>query len=77
MKPQDLTWGTLSEKGWLREMVKKRVGAERLQFLQSYKSGIPLRSDWGSICQDTIRKYTDRLIQDCKMQGGISDNTRL
>ena len=69
-EPQEITWGTLSEKGWLREMVNKRFGTDRIQFLLKYKSGIPHRSEWGSICQDSIKLFTDKLITECKLSGG-------
>jgi hypothetical protein len=64
------SWGTLREKGWLRDMVNKRTGQDRLNFLLSYKRALPLRNDWGTMCCDTVRAFTDKLINECHGVGG-------
>ena len=72
------TWGNLREKSWLKEMVKKRNGTDRIDFLHKYRAAIPLRKDWGSMCPKVMTRYTDRLITNARaVQGGLGDNSGL
>lgn len=74
-----LVWGTLREKGFLRDMVKKRSGTERIEFLLQYRRALRHRKVWGTINKMAITAYADRLIRDCKhREGGVNcDNTGL
>lgn len=74
-----MVWGTLREKGFLRDMTKKRFGQERLDFLLKYKKSLSLREKWCGLDRRSITSYVDRLIRDCQSnaEGVFSDNSRL
>ena len=62
-KPEEqCSWGNLREKAWLRECLQKRTIPERIEFLHKYRNAIPLRQDWGTMCSQTMKAYTDRLL---------------
>jgi len=72
-------WGTLREKGWLRDMMKKRNPTESLSFLQAYQQGCMHRVDWGIIDPECIQRFTNKLIRESKLRlaGVKSDHSRL
>ena len=74
-----MVWGTLREKGFLRDMTKKRFGQERLDFLVKYRKSLSLRQKWAGLDRKAITAYVDRLIRDChsNVEGVFNDNSGL
>lgn len=58
------SWGTTSEIDFLRNCELKSIS--RLEFLQNYKEGMKLRSNWGNIDPNVIQNVVDYEIKQLK-----------